>query len=166
MSTSKHAELNQNDVLQGFSADWASLAPYRNDPQQDTEAQSSPAAPSGGNYFDSLDAPEERSTSSNDKVHAEKPGERTGLFRFIPTARHRDRVEKLKAEDPKTAHTPIHSILFPAGFIFPPLWFYGVIRPTEDNYGDVHKWRCQLFAMISVIIGVTLLVLELLFRYG
>lgn len=159
-------ELNQNDALQGFSADWATLEPYGASPQQDAEAQISPLTPSHGNYFDAFGEPEERSLSSDENAPDEKSGQRTGIFRFLPTARYRERVERFEAKDPDTGRISVHGILFPAGFFFPPLWFYGVVRPAEDNFADVHKWRCQLFAMISVIIGLTLLVLELLFRYG
>jgi len=159
MAVVEVGELSLSNVTEGFSLDWSSMEPYNN-----TDGSPQVAMTNAGGYSDDFD--QKPPSSTNEEMFPVKPKEYYGLLDVVPISRRRGRIEKFDATDPDGYRARVHSFLFMAGFLFPPLWFYGVIRPAQDNLDDVHKWRCQLFAMISVIIGVTLLVLELLFRYA
>ncbi|KAI0346823.1 hypothetical protein BDW22DRAFT_463973 [Trametopsis cervina] len=68
---------------------------------------------------------------------------------------------------PDPTRWPLHKTLFLGGLLFPPLWIVGAILPVRDaydNWAELFRMRCQAAAMIIVIIGVAILILETAFR--
>ncbi|KAJ3478637.1 hypothetical protein NLI96_g9614 [Meripilus lineatus] len=61
--------------------------------------------------------------------------------------------------DPPT--WPLHKTLFLTGHLFPPCWIAGVFINAPDDFAGLFKWRCQVMAMITVIVVIALLILEL-----
>lgn len=62
---------------------------------------------------------------------------------------------------------PAEKVLFLAGFLFFPCWILGGFwkwRPRYDTFADLHCWRCQVMTMFVVIIGGSVLVVELALR--
>ncbi|TCD69875.1 hypothetical protein EIP91_005952 [Steccherinum ochraceum] len=62
------------------------------------------------------------------------------------------------------SHWPVHAILFVAGFLFCPCWWYGAWRKGEDVYEEMHRFRCTAMSISSVAVVVSLLILEVGFR--
>ncbi|CAL1701211.1 unnamed protein product [Somion occarium] len=91
-----------------------------------------------------------------------RPGKEQFPFDSFASTKTIYKGEKLPPVDPK--HMPLHAWLFLGGLLFFPLWYFGAFRPAEDNFGEMHRWRCQALAMITTIIIAAMLVMQLGFR--
>ncbi|KZT13008.1 uncharacterized protein LAESUDRAFT_719314 [Laetiporus sulphureus 93-53] len=69
---------------------------------------------------------------------------------------------------PDPARWPAEKSFFLAGFLFFPCWIFGGFwrRGVSecDTFAELFRWRCQVMAMLAVVIGVGLLAVEITSR--